>query len=80
MNLAVLPPRPCTHARRDAIAAACDALGAMSNDDLRDLTHHDESIRVRLAAALVLAGRETAVPTHPTAAEMLAAHTYGGPR
>lgn len=60
-----LAPRPCSHARREAIAAACDALGGMTNGALRDLAAHDESARVRAAAALVLAGRETATPRRP---------------
>lgn len=63
--IATLAPRPCTRARRFAVAAACDALGGMTNGALRDLAAHDESARVRAAAALVLAGRETTVPTHP---------------
>lgn len=77
---ATLAPRPCTRARRLAIAAAVDALAAMTDDDLTAMRDHGDSVRVSVAAALVLAGRRTRVPEHPTAADMLAAHTYGGQR
>lgn len=43
------------------------ALTQMTNDDLAALARFGESDRVRIAAALVLGGRMTAVPEHPAA-------------
>lgn len=75
---ATLAPRPCTHARRDAIAAACDELPAMTDVELTATRDRGDSVRVAIAAALVLAGRRVATPPHPTGAEFVAAVIFGG--
>lgn len=74
MTATALAPRPATRARRDAIAAAVDALGAMTDADLAALVRHGDSARVQMAALVMLTGRHMPTPAHPTAAEFVAAH------
>lgn len=54
------PPRRCYTVPRVSI----HALGQMDDQALADMAAHGENGRVRVAALLVLIGRQTAVPEH----------------
>lgn len=58
VRLTGIPARP-------DVDAMLDALADMTGDDLQAMARHGETGAVRVAAALVLFGRETAVPPHP---------------
>lgn len=62
--------RTCPHAR----PVPARAFGRMTDAELSFLAHHSRNPRTVAAATLVLIGRRTAVPAHPSMP------TTGGPR